>query len=100
MKENVDEQLQQIEPRVPKVGGIVVWHDPVGKAHNALVTAVWSAKCINVVVISSDETKTDVYGRQIERQTSSSHGAEMKVHGFYWRFEDEAPNEYVPPLEK
>lgn len=88
------------EKRVAKVGDVVIWHNSVGLPHKALVTAVWSPNCINLVVVSSDEKKTDDYGRQIERNTSSSHGAEMKVHGFYWRFEDEEPNPYIPPLEK
>lgn len=92
--------MSEAEPRVPKVGDVVVWHDPTGKPHNALVQAVWTPTCINVVVVSSDESKTDQYGRQIEHQTSSTHKSSQLVHGFYWRFPDEEPNPYVPPLEK
>ena len=83
--------------RLPEVGQFVVWHDPVGNANNALVTAVWTPKCINVVIVSADTTKTDAYGRQIERNTSCSHKSVNNVHGFYWRFTDEEPNGYTPP---
>jgi hypothetical protein len=89
-----------VEQRVPEVGEVVVWHDPVGVPHKALVTAVWTPSCINLIVISKDETKQDVYGRQFERYTSQSYGKTMLVHGFYWRFEDEEPNPYVAPLQK
>lgn len=81
------------------VGDVVVYHNPVGKAFKALVTAVWSTVCLNVVVISGDETKTDTYGRQIERYTSLSWGGNMTVHGNYWRFEDETPNPIAVPAE-
>jgi hypothetical protein len=80
-----------------KVGDKVVWHNSVGLAHNALVTSVWGLNCINLVVVSSDEAKKDSCGRQIEHHTSSTYGGVQKVHGFYWRHEDEEPNAYVPP---
>lgn len=85
--------------RKAEVGGRVVWHDAKGKAHEALVTAVWSETCINLIFISSDESKQDSCGRQMERQTSATHKGTQKVHGFYWRFEDEEPNPYVPPQQ-
>jgi hypothetical protein len=81
-----------------EVGGVVVYHDPTGVPHQALVTAVWGPTCINVVFTSADGNKTDTYGRQIERQTSLSHKSVMNVHGFYWRYPDEEPNLYVPPV--
>lgn len=87
------------ETRTPKVGEAIKWHDPQGIEHDALVTAVWSPTCINVVVVSKDESKGDQYGRQIERHTSQTHASSNRVHGYYWRFEDEAPNPYVAPLE-
>lgn len=86
--------------RTVHVGDVVVYHDPSGKSSNALVTAVWGPTCINVIIVSSDETKQDNYGRQIERQTSMSHASVNMVHGFYWRFPDEEPNAYVPPQER
>jgi len=87
-----------MDERLPTVGGVVVYHDPHGNPSDALVTAVWSATCINLIIVSRDDKKTDEYGRQIERYTSMSHKNTMKVHGFYWRFPDEEPNPYVPPL--
>lgn len=86
--------------REVNVGDVVIAHDPVGKASNALVTAVWGKNCINVVFTSLDPAKTDPYGRQTERYTSFMHGSVNTVHGMYWRFPDEQPNPIVPPLEK
>lgn len=83
----------------PYVGQPVVWHDSVGKAHNALVTAVWTPTCINVVIVSSDKNKSDDYGRQIERYTSQQHKSVHAVHGYYWRFIEEEPNIYNEPQE-
>lgn len=92
----VSEQTRDVH-----VGDVVIYYDPVGKPHNALVTAVWSKTCLNVVIISSDETKTDPYGRQIERYTSLGWlGQFGQVYGNNWGFADEAPNPIVAPLEK
>ena len=84
----------------PKVGQAVKWHDPNGVEHDAILTAVWTPTMVNLVVVSKDEGKTDQYGRQIERYTSQQHGSINKVHGFYWRLPEEAPNPYTPPLER
>lgn len=81
------------------VGQAVKWHNPNGVEHDALLTAVWSENLVNLVVVSQDTTKTDVYGRQTERYTSCSHASVSKVHGNYWRFAEEEPNPYVPPVE-
>lgn len=86
--------------RTPHVRETVIFHDPVGREHPALVTAVWSPTCINVVYVSSDDAKTDPYGRQIERATSLSHKSVNSAHGMYWRFEDEEANPIATPLEK
>ncbi len=80
-----------------EVGSVVVYADPVGKPSNALVTAVWSPTCINVVVMSDNDAETDTYGRQIKRYTSLSHKSVMPVHGNYWRWPDETPNPVVQP---
>lgn len=80
------------QERDVSVGDQIVYHNPVGVPHRALVTAVWTKSFVNVVIVSSDEGKTDVYGRQIERVTSLSHKSAMPVHGNYWRFDDEEPN--------
>ena len=79
---------------------LVIWHDSVGKPHNALVTAVWSQNCINVVFVSDDANKQDNYGRQIERATSCNYKTQMNVHGFYWRFVEDEPNPYIAPEER
>jgi hypothetical protein len=103
--EEIVDEIKAVEDK-PKVrseahvGGIVIWHDATGGAHKALVTAVWTPTCINVVFVSDDENKQDTYGRQIERATSCPHASVMNVHGFYWRFEDEVPNGYAEALER
>lgn len=86
--------------REVKVGDCVHYVDPVGRPANALVTAVWSPTCINVVLISDDSNKTDSYGRQIERYTSVCHKSNSPVHGNYFKHHDEELNPIVQPLEK
>lgn len=87
--------------RFPKVGDEVVYHDPKGTPHKALLTAVWgqeetcgSIPCCNVVFVSSDPERQDNYGRQLERETSVVHKTHSSAHGNYWRFENEEPNPY------
>lgn len=69
-----------------QVGETVIYVDPVGKPFDALVTAVFSENCINVVYISDDETRNDTYGRQIVRETSVArqNGAGFTAHGRYF----------------
>jgi hypothetical protein len=86
------------EKRTPAVGDVVMYHDSLGVAHNALVTAVWSETCINVVFISDDESRRDSYGRQIERQTSLLHAPAQPAFGMYWRWAEETPNPHIAPL--
>ena len=81
------------------VGDVVIFHDARGRPHNALVTAVWSQECVNLVHASGDENRQDDYGRQIERPTSIEHVSRKSVHGYYFRLPEEKPNEYVPPVE-
>lgn len=82
----------------PILGGTVVYCDPVGHDHGALITAVWSDTCINVVFVSGDPNKGDTYGRQIERETSVTHAScPGQAHGRYWRFEDEPRNPVKAP---
>ena len=83
--------------RQVNIGDSVIFHDPKGRAHNALVTTVWSPEMVNVVFVSGDDSRQDSYGRQTERATSLPHKSQSTVHGYYWRFADEEPNEYVPP---
>lgn len=78
-----------------KVGDRVVWVDAVGEQMPALVSAIWGTgenPCINVVFVSRDETRTDTYGRQIERQTSVVHKSNQAAHGWYWMHEGDVPN--------
>jgi len=83
----------------PKVRDHVIFHDSLGVAHDAIITAAWDQDAmieypyVNLVVVSSDETKQDGYGRQIERYTSLGHGAANGAcHGHYWRWPHETPN--------
>jgi hypothetical protein len=85
--------------KAPVLGDTVIFHDPIGTPHPALVTAVWGPTCINVVFVSGDDQKRDSYGRQIERATSIPHKDSTSVHGFYFRFEDEEPRPYVAPQQ-
>ena len=87
-----------MEKREQKVGDVVVFHDPVGQAHNALVTAWWSETCCNIVIVSGDTAKRDDYGRQIDRHTSLNHKSETVAHGYYWRWPDEEPNPPRAPM--
>jgi hypothetical protein len=68
-----------------KPGDPVIYTDEIRIDHNAVVTAVWSADLINVVFVSPDESKTDSYGRQIERQTSVSRYSETNNFGRCFR---------------
>lgn len=86
------------EPR-PVVGDHVIFHDSTGVAHDAVLTCVWDDKdlvnqpMVNLVYVSSDATKRDDYGRQIERATSCYHGGTAGAcYGYYWRYQGEEPN--------
>lgn len=73
----------------PKIGDAVVFVDPVGVKHSAVVTAVWpqygNPPGLNLVYASDDEAKSDTYGRQIERSTSVVHESKQAAHGMFWR---------------
>lgn len=94
--------------RHPQVGDVVVYHDSTGKAHNALITCYFGCvdgegklidvmSCANLVFVSADARRKDECGRQIERVTSIEHGSQKSVHGVYWRWPEEKPNEYRAP---
>lgn len=82
------------------VGDIVIYTNPKGEDHNALVTAVWGAKCINLVYVSNNTSEGDGYGRQIKSESSSSYADVSRVHGNYWRFVEDEKVPYTPPVEK
>ncbi len=73
----------------PKVGSVVIFTDENRRDHNALVTAVWSPTCINLMRVSADESKTDVYGRQLERNTSVTRYTPNQP-GMCWRLPGES----------
>lgn len=85
--------------RIPKVGDVVIFCDSSSVDHNALVTAVWTPQCVNIVYINGDENSKDQYGRQISRSTSTIRMSDNTAHGFYFRFPDEQKKEYAKPLD-
>lgn len=83
-----------------RVGDAVVYHDESGEPHNALITAVHGPTCVNLLFTSGDTTKTDNYGRQIERRSSCmSNKVYGTVHGNYWRLPADEPNPRHTPVE-
>jgi hypothetical protein len=76
------------------IGDVVEFIDPVGASHKALVTTVFTSghpgddgpsPSVNLVFVSDDESKSDQYGRQIERNTSVVHESNQYAHGMFWR---------------
>lgn len=80
------------------LGGMVIYTDSRGVDRDALVTAVWSDTCINVVYVSGDESERDNYGRQIKRETSVSYASVNQVHGRNYRLVGQPKPEYKPPV--
>lgn len=84
-----------------KYGAPIVFVDSLGKKHDALVTT-WHGvdyyrqnmptlePGVNLVLVSQDESKTDSYGRQVERFTSVCHRGVQPAHGMYWQWPEEA----------
>lgn len=104
--------------RVLNEGQHVIYTDPVGVPHDAIVTRWWSGgiynpatgesprcqtlsefkagygpesmPCLNLVIVTGDAKKTDEYGQQIERYTSICHRSTMPAcHGNFYEFPDE-----------
>lgn len=70
------------------IGSHVIYVDERAVEHDALVTAVHGAEphSLNLIHVSSDETKTDPYGRQLEqRPCSVVHQSAQPAHGRYWK---------------
>ena len=86
---NETEVKEQRVDRLPQYGEAIVYVDPVGKAHQALVTCPHGVNCVNLVYVSRDPDRKDTNGRQIERQSSSMHASVVPVWGNYWRYVDE-----------
>ena len=92
-----------------KVGQSVMFMDEHRCLKPALVTAVHGElyyddvgkltwlPCINLIACSSNELKSDVYGRQVERHSSVQHRSANAHHeqvtgmpiGMTWQFNDE-----------
>lgn len=77
-----------------QVGDSVVFIDSHRVEHMALVTNVFGAwqdgySGCNVVYSSNDETKTDPYGRQLERATSVCHVSVNPARAMCWKNVDE-----------
>jgi hypothetical protein len=84
-----------------RVGGRVIYVDPVAVQHEAVVTAVWGdpsncVPCINIVFVNKDDSMQDSYGRQIARQTSLCHRSVNPAHGQYFMMPGDTPN----PIQK
>lgn len=79
-----------MEDRELKVSEVVEFVDSLGQTHNALVTEVHGDPAgkpsVNLLWVSTDETKRDGYGRQIERTTSCVHRSYQGAHGMFWEF--------------
>lgn len=85
--------------RDPLLGESIIYCDEGSVDRPALITAVWSPGCINLVFVSGDDSRTDNYGRQIERVTSLQHVSEAGAHGLYWRFAEEERKPFAPPQQ-
>jgi hypothetical protein len=78
MSDPVAEQARQLREEQEKwIGKVVLFNDELRQQHYALINQCWSLSdkdnqpiYINLVYVSGDSTKTDQYGRQIERSTS------------------------------
>lgn len=68
------------------IGDHVIYVDPKGVQHNALVQQVWTETCINLVYVSDNVDEQDSYGRQTKHVTSIQHQTMMAgVPGNYWK---------------
>lgn len=72
----------------PQVGDPVLVVDETGHPHIGLVTVYFGGLAddgpLNVVFTSGDSSKTDPYGRQLERLSSLSHKSKTTAPGRYW----------------
>lgn len=80
----VTDATDKPEPQTPVIGQRIVYTDTYGKTCDALVTNVFSRDCVNMVIVNSDESQKDDYGRKIFRVTSCMRKSEMSAHGNFW----------------
>lgn len=92
----------------PKVGACVLFMDELRQMQSALITAVHGTAsydengkllfmpCVNLVIVSNDQSKRDQYGTQIERHSSVQHRSYNAYHesqhgaiGRTWQYEKE-----------
>ena len=72
------------------VGAHVIFTDPIGTQHDALINAVHGTRCINCVYVVKDRNATDNYGRKTNKQyTSVMHGNTQQAHGMFWMWPGE-----------
>lgn len=74
----------------PQIGQRVIFVDEHRVERDALVTHVWPgmsgvADGTNLVIVSSDESRTDGCGRQTERKTSVPHMSQQPGGGYGWK---------------
>jgi hypothetical protein len=73
----------------PGFGDVVIYVDELSVEHDALVTQYWGGEqpngALNCVYVTSEDTKRDPYGRQVERASSVSRQSEHTAHGRYWK---------------
>ena len=90
------------EIKKAKAGEHVVFTDSRGVERSALLTIVHGESLmipardgqeeqeyhpsVNLVFVTGDDSKTDPYGRQIERESSVVHRKEQGAHGNFWDF--------------
>ena len=85
--------------RMYDVSASVVYVDPKGVKHSALVTIWWTGvnayysdskePGCNLLWVTDDALKQDTYGSQVERATSVVHKSFQPAHGNYWCWPDE-----------
>jgi hypothetical protein len=79
------------------IGDAIVYTDPHGVDHAAICTNAFGPTCINVAFVSGDPSRTDTFGRQLERQTSVAHQRAWPAHGNFWRHVGETKKETAEP---
>lgn len=77
-------------PEMPTFGDTIIYVDETSNEHNALVTQYWGGSteggALNCVYVTSDDTKRDPYGNQLERASSVSRYREgVTAQGRYWK---------------
>lgn len=71
-----------------KVGEAVIFIDEHRQEHFALLTAIHGGgdkPCVNLIRVSDDPNKYDVYGRQTERSSSCVHISSNSAQANCWK---------------